>query len=651
MRQNNAYDANYKATQVVQAILNGGTGASSLDGVVGNLGGVSKEALNRPGGLAVVGKNGRIDLANIPSNLVVGPTLCLRTALTAATQAQVEITNFDMATKYNLDIQPNCPMFMSGNSIYFTPPANGVYKLTVNGKETYYTVGAQKPLTPSIIYPTASLTGLSDQIVMVSAGYISQAGVPFGKAQWQISASATFATVFKDSGDVFTPADWLVQGLAANTVYYARLRQYDKSGAVSDWSATVSFQTAADFIADTNIGTYASTGRNAFGRRFVMAPNESAIVVYDPLYKNPLTTAAGYDGSLTVFNTKSTLKFSEILFKRDNFPVEVDDCSIAISDDGKVVALATKSFEKGSDKNNVHIYSLEDGILYHVQTLTNFDEVAGAATNHKLTVRLSKDGKYLAVGSTGTVVGGLTTGAVLIFFRNQGQYARQTVLTRTSAADGDRIGTAVAMSSEGDRVLYSRNPATGTNQNIYTSTRANTTWSAVTNGITKAGAVLADKFGAHIEMSGDGLYAAVSSPGATVSGMLERGSVGIYLFGSSWASAVVGGVDVSPTTLLASDKFGSHIRMSRNGGYLIVGVENMTRSGNAKAGGVFMWALSSATPVAALRELTPTTPVANLKFGACVALNQTGSALLVGECVYNDVSIPNSGPGKINRFR
>lgn len=651
MRQNNAYDPNYRATSTVRQIAEGGTGASSLDGVVGSLGGVSKEVLGRPGGLAVVGKNGLIDPANIPNTLVVGTTVALRTALTAGVQAQVEITNYDMAATYRIDIQPNCPMYRSGNSIYFTPPSNGVYKLTVNGKETYYTVGAQKPNKPSIIYPTASQTGLSDQVVMVSAGYSSVAGVPFGKARWQISASGTFASIFKDSGDLTQAADWLAQGLAANTTYYVRMNVTDKSGAVSDWSDTVSFQTAADFIADTNIGTYASTGRNAFGRKFVMAPNESAIVVYDPLYKNPLNTSAGFDGSLTVFNTKSTLKFSEILFKRNNYPVEVDDCSIAISDDGKVFAIATRSFEKDSDKNNVHIYSLEDGILYHIQTLTNFDEVAGAAANHKLTIRLSKDGKYLAVGSTGTVVGGLTTGAVLIYFRDQGQYTRQTVLTRTSAAAGDRIGTSVAMSAEGDRVLYSRSPASGTNQNIYTATRANTTWSAVTNAITKASAALADKFGAHIEMSADGLYAAVSSPGATVSAMAERGSVGVYVFTTAWASAVAGGAELSPTNLLAADKFGSHMRMSRAGNYLVVGCENMTRSGQAKAGGAFMWALSASTPVAALREFTPASPAANLKFGACVALNQTGSSLLIGDCVFDDTNVSLAGPGKINRFR
>lgn len=651
MRQNNVYDSNYLATKTVRPVAAGGTGVSSLDALVNNLGGVTKEALNRPGGLAVAGKNGLLDPSTIPSNLVVGTTVALRTTLTAGVQAQLEITNYDMGSTYRIDIQPNCPMYRSGNSIYFTPPTDGVYKLTINGKETYYTVGAQKPIKPYIVYPTASQTGLSDQLILVSGGYASMAGVPFGKAQWQISASGTFATVFKDSGEIFNYSEWLAQGLAANTTYYARFRVWDKSGSVSDWSDTVSFQTAADFIPDTNIGTYSSTGLNAFGRRFVMSPNESAVVVYDPLYKAPGNTAVGFDGSLTVFNTKSTIKTSEILFKRDNFPVEVDDCSMAISDDGKVFALAVKSFDRGSDKNNVHIFSLEDGVLYHVQTLTNFDETTNAAANYKLSIRLSKDGKYLAVGSPGSVVGGLVTGAVMIYYRSQGQYVRQSVLTRTSAAADDRIGTAVAMSAEGDRVLYSRSPSSGSNQLIFTSTRSNTTWAAPSTAITKT-TTLADKFGAHIEMSADGLFAAVASPGATVSAMADRGSVHVYNFNNSaWVSAIAGGADLSPTNLLAGDKFGSHIRMSRDGKYLAAGVENMTRSGQVKAGGVFLWAVTTTTTAAALRELTPSVPAANLKFGACTALNQTGSSLLVGECVYNDANVLTSGPGRINRFR
>lgn len=651
MRQVHVHDDNYTPTQTVRSIATGGTGATSLADAIGDLGGVSKEVLNQPGGLAVAGQNGLVDPANIPDSMVVGTTLALRTALTAGSQAQLEITNYDMAATYRLDIQPNCPIFRSGNSIFFTPPANGVYTIQVNSKKFYYTVGTQKPTKPAIAYPTAAQSGLSDQILMVGTVYADVGGVPFQKARWQISASATFATILKDSGSIYRPAEWLVQGLPANTTLYARLAYTNKAGIDSDWSDTVSFQTAADFIADTNVGAYASTGFNSFGRRFVVAPNESATIVYNALYKHPKNTSLGYDGSLSVYRGNATIKTSEILFQRSNFPVDIDDCSMAISDDGKIFALATRSFERGSDKNQVIVYSVEDGVLHQLQILTNFDEATNAAANHKLSVRLSADGSYLAVGSPGTVVGGLTTGAVVIFFRTQGQYARQAVITRPSAADGDKIGTAVAITGDGSKVLYSRNPATGTNQIIFSSTRTGTAWAAAVNAIVVT-AALVDKFGAHIEMNAAGTYAAIASPEATVSAMATRGRVQIFNFnGTAWVDAVTGGAGVSPTNLLAGDKFGSSMRMSRNGAYLAVGAENMTRSGNAKAGGAFLWALSTTIAAAALREFTPPTPAANLKFGSCLAMNETGSGLFIGECVYNDANVTTSGPGKIQRYR
>lgn len=105
-----------------------------------------------------------------------------------------------------------------------------------------------RPAAPAVENPANAAVGVNERPTLTANGFNSPAGNAFAAAQFQISTSATLATVLHDSGEVAALTYAMPASvLAANTVHYVRVRVKDVAGLVSDWSAITTFTTKASY--------------------------------------------------------------------------------------------------------------------------------------------------------------------------------------------------------------------------------------------------------------------------------------------------------------------------------------------------------------------------------------------------------------------
>lgn len=109
---------------------------------------------------------------------------------------------------------------------------------------------SQRPATPVISAPAAAATGIMERPTLALAGYSSPAGNAQVAVQFQVSATADFAAVLHDSGELTAGLSYPLPAgvLAVGKTYQVRARVRDVAGLWSDWSVASAFSTAASFV-------------------------------------------------------------------------------------------------------------------------------------------------------------------------------------------------------------------------------------------------------------------------------------------------------------------------------------------------------------------------------------------------------------------
>lgn len=140
------------------------------------------------------------------------------------------------------------------------------------------------------------------------------------------------------------------------------------------------------------------------------------------------------------------------------------------------------------------------------------------------TLAMSADGSTIVVGvpdedSNATGIDGDDTddsrtdsGAVYIYVKTNGVWARQAYLKASNAAAGDKFGSALSISTDGDTLAVAAPHRTADSGAVYVFVRSNGVWmqeAAVTAPFAGAG----DLFGAAMSLSTDGNALLVGAPG------------------------------------------------------------------------------------------------------------------------------------------
>ena len=261
-------------------------------------------------------------------------------------------------------------------------------------------------------------------------------------------------------------------------------------------------------------------------------------------------------------------------------------------------------------------------------------------------VALSGDGNTLAVGAPGEDGSASNSGGVYVFTRSGGSWSQPgSPIKATDAALGDRFGSAVALSNDGNTLAVGapgRNVDAGS---AYVFVRSGISWTEEDN-LTASNAEAGDGFGASVALSNDGNTLAVGAPfeDSSVTGInqpsdaLADDSGAAYVFVrsvASWSQEAF----VKASNTGAEDNFGRSVVLSNDGNTLAVGApgEDSADSANQNdetalsSGAAYVYFRSGAawdlTPPAYIKASNPDAQDA---FGHSLALSGDGSTLAVG---------------------
>lgn len=309
--------------------------------------------------------------------------------------------------------------------------------------------------------------------------------------------------------------------------------------------------------------------------------------------------------------------------------------SVSFSSDGSKVAIgAPYNAGGGTSRGRVRIYAWSGSAWTqqggNIDGEADFDESG-------LSVSMSADGNKVAIGAQYNAGGGFESGHVRVYTWNGTAWVQQGADINGEAAS-DRSGSAVALSADGTRLIIGAQLNTGGGSNrgharVYA-------WSGsawVQQGADINGEADGDESGRAVAISSDGskviIGAHYNTAGAGV--FADRGHARVYSWsGSAWVQQ---GADIDGVA--NSNLAGSAVSMSSDGNKIAVGAPNNAGGGSARGHvRVFTWSGS-----AWVQQGTSLNGEAdNNGFGTAVSLSSDGNRLAVG-APYNAGAGTNAG--------
>lgn len=382
-------------------------------------------------------------------------------------------------------------------------------------------------------------------------------------------------------------------------------------------------------------------------------------------------------------------------FKGSN--TEADDYlgyfGIALSADGTTLAIGSareSSDARGingdqdnndSDKSGaVYVFIKEDGAWEQEAYIKASN--TGADARFGSSVALSGDGGTLVVGSeqesngaTGVShesvqdnSGANESGAVYVFTRDSGTWAQEAYIKASNTNDGDRFGSSVALSSDGDTLVvgasYENNEAADISHDAvqdnsgaddsgaaYVFTRNSGTW-AQEAYIKPSNSGEDDRFGTSVALSSDGDVLVVGAPresndatgishDAVLSNSGASRSGAVYVFtrdSGSWVQDAY----VKASNTDNGDRFGTSVALSLDGDTLVAGARRESNdatgisheavqdnSGASRSGAAYVFNRDSGT-WAQEAYIKANNSDEDFEFGASAALSADGGTLAIG---------------------
>lgn len=229
----------------VRSILLGGTGATTPQTAIANLGGIHASAVGGVNGIAPLDASSKIPDTFFPSMVansqpaLDGPT----TIYTTSISIPYFITNYDSLTVYTITTNKGT-LSVVNDTISLTPEATpGIHVITINGKTFPINVVVPYAEIPTIASFAADQNSAPLTITVNSDIAIFGVTTPtISDIHVQLSLVSDFTTLIHDH-HATTPS-WTMPKLAVATTYYLRVKyQIDELTTQADWSSVVQFTT------------------------------------------------------------------------------------------------------------------------------------------------------------------------------------------------------------------------------------------------------------------------------------------------------------------------------------------------------------------------------------------------------------------------
>jgi hypothetical protein len=287
--------------------------------------------------------------------------------------------------------------------------------------------------------------------------------------------------------------------------------------------------------------------------------------------------------------------------------------SLSLSSDGNTLAVG--GYSNSSNTGATWIFTRSAGLWTQQDKLVGTTSATGQLQGYS--VSLSSDGNTLAVGGIGD---SSFTGATWIFTRSAGVWTQQDKLVGATSVTGQRQGTSVSLSSDGNTLAVG-----GPNDSTVTGatwifTRSAGVWTQQGSKLVGATSATFQYQGSSVSLSSDGNTLAVggmgdsSNTGAT---WIFTRSAGVW---TQQGSKLVGATS-------ATDQYqGSSVSLSSDGNTLAVGGPGITSSTSA----TWIFTRSDGVWTQQGSKLVGATSATGQYQGYSVSLSSDGNTLAVG---------------------
>lgn len=290
-----------------------------------------------------------------------------------------------------------------------------------------------------------------------------------------------FTTVPSDGGSPTTLFDWTggssttVEGSTDTTAPMLGETTLPPDTTVpGDTTVPAGDTTVPPATAGEAISLVQSKGQSgdAFGGAVVLSTDGSTLAV-GALYADVNGNAD--QGSVTVFTRSGGSWAEQGVLTVAGSANDWFGYSIAMSADGGTIAVGAvyATVDGNKAQGSASVFARQGGKWSLQKTVTGKDGAAGDLFGYS--VSLSADGSTLAVGATGSDVGGNADQGTASVFTRDGGWALQQVLTSATAAAKANFGTSVSLSADGNTLAVGGPNAGAGAANVFT--RANGAWS------------------------------------------------------------------------------------------------------------------------------------------------------------------------------
>lgn len=318
--------------------------------------------------------------------------------------------------------------------------------------------------------------------------------------------------------------------------------------------------------------------------------------------------------------------------------------SVAMSADGGTIAAGARGDD--NSRGSIYVY-IRPGATWPVSATQTTKLTASDAVQVSylgISVSVSGNGATIAAGAPGDAS---NQGAVYVFVKpgtiwpaNANQTAK---LAASDGTTGDRLGTSVAVSSDGATIAAGASGDDSNRGSAYVYIRPGATWPATisqTAKLTASDGVADDQLGSSIALSGDGGTVAAGAVGDDTS----RGAAYVYVRpGAAWPATATQIAKLTASDGVQVNYLGNSIAVSTDGGTIAAGAHGADVYRGAvyvfiRPGGVWP---TTATQTA---KLTANDGAANDSLGISVAVSGDGSTIAGG------AQGDDSGRGSISVF-
>ena len=296
--------------------------------------------------------------------------------------------------------------------------------------------------------------------------------------------------------------------------------------------------------------------------------------------------------------------------------------SVAISGDGNTVIIGGP-FDNGN-AGAVWVFTRSSEGVWSQQGSKLLGSGAVDGANQGQAVAISADGNTAIVGGPSNDSG---DGGVWIFTRSGSTWSQQgsKLLGSGLAGDNANEGGAVAISGDGNTILFGSAFDNGNAGAFWFFTRSGVTWSQLGSKMVGTGATGAAKQGSSVALSTDGLVAAIGGPNN------NSGAGAVWFFtqsGGTWTQQSM--ITAFFTDAAGVAQLGTSMTISGDGAVIASG----GTGDNSLQGAVFIFERTSVTSWAELGpKLVPSDASSGAKFGSAVGLSGDGNSGFFGATV------------------